>query len=60
MVRGMNMNEVATIPYFAHEGIVTRMERSNRRLLGILAVAVTALVIETALIITEHNDEEED
>lgn len=54
------MNEVATIPYFAHEGIVARMERSNRRLLGILAVAVTALVIETALIINKHNDEEDD
>ncbi len=48
-----------TIPYFAHEGIVTRLERCNRRLAGALAIAVAAIVIESVLIINEHSYEDE-
>lgn len=52
--------DIVTIPYFIHEGEMTRLERVNRRLLGALAVVVTALVIENALIINGHHDEEDD
>lgn len=50
------MDNVAMIPYYAHEGIVTRLERCNRRLLGALAVAVTVIVIESIML---AQDEEE-
>lgn len=52
--------DTVVIPYFAHEGEMARLERWNRRLVGVLAIAVTALVIESVMIINEHHDEEDD
>lgn len=51
--------DIVTIPYFVHEGVVTRMERTNKRLLGVLAVAIAALIIESAILINEHDEEDD-
>lgn len=56
--RGMNMNEIATIPYYVHEGIVTRMERCNRRLAFGLVVVAVALVAENIAMMTQDDDED--
>lgn len=40
------MNNPETIPYFAHEGILTRMERTVRRL-WIALIVVTCLMFAT-------------
>jgi len=53
------IDNVATIPYFVHEGVVTRMEKANRRLLGVLVVAVAALLIESTMIINERDEEDD-
>ena len=36
--------KAATIPYFAHEGAMARMERTNRRLWILVLVLVLALI----------------
>lgn len=36
--------EEKTIPYFAHEGDMTRMERTNRRLFVIIIILIAALL----------------
>ena len=41
----MNENEKASVPYYIHEGVVTRMERNNRRLLIALIVSVCVLLL---------------
>jgi len=53
------IDNVATIPYFVHEGIVTRMEKANKRLIGALVVAVAALLIESTMIINERDEEDD-
>ena len=41
--------DAATIPYFAHEGMVDRLDRINRRLLIALIIAVVMLFASNAL-----------
>ena len=41
----MNENEKASVPYYVHEGVVTHMERNNRRLLIALIVSVCVLLL---------------
>ena len=36
--------EVASIPYFAHEGEMSRMERANKRLWIIVIILIVALI----------------
>lgn len=43
---GVRMDKEKTIPYFAHEGIVARMERANRRL-WILCIVLILLLAGT-------------
>lgn len=43
-----NMNDMAMIPYFAHEGIIDRFDRVNRRLLIALIVAIALIVLSNA------------
>jgi len=38
------MNEPVMIPYFAHEGEMTRMERVNKRLWVLIIVLIVALL----------------
>ena len=40
----MNENDKASVPYYLHEGMMTRMERNNRRLLIALIVSVVVLL----------------
>ena len=40
----MNEQEVAMIPYFAHEGEMSRMERANKRLWIVILVLIVCLV----------------
>ena len=40
----MNENDKASVPYYIHEGMMTRMERNNRRLLIALIVSVVVLL----------------
>ena len=39
------MDREKTIPYFAHEGIVARMERMNRRLLILSAIETVIIIV---------------
>lgn len=41
--------DAATIPYFAHEGMVDRLDRINRRLLIAVIIAVVMLFASNAL-----------
>ena len=43
---GEKMDKEKTIPYFAHEGIVARMERANRRL-WIICIILSVLLAGT-------------
>lgn len=45
----MEQPELKNIPYFAHEGILTRMERTIRRL-WIALIVVVALMFATNLV----------
>jgi flagellar basal body-associated protein FliL len=38
------MGDSVTIPYFAHEGEMTRMERANKRLWVIIIILIVALI----------------
>lgn len=38
------MNEVASIPYYAHEGEMNRMERINKKLWVIIIILIIALI----------------
>ena len=38
------MDETAMIPYFVHEGDMTRMERNNKRLWIVILVLIVALI----------------
>ena len=40
----MDDRDCAVIPYFAHEGEMTRMERTNQRMLFIIILLVVSLV----------------
>lgn len=40
----MQKNEIATIPYFAHEGIIAKLERANKRLFILVLVLIISLV----------------
>lgn len=40
----MNEQEVAMIPYFAHEGEMSRMERANKRLWIVILVLIVCLI----------------
>ena len=40
----MNEKEVAVIPYFAHEGEMSRMERTNKRLWILIIILIVALI----------------
>lgn len=53
------MDKEKTIPYFAHEGIVARMERANRRL-WILCIVLILLLAGTngAWIVYENSFED--
>lgn len=42
---GEKMEQDKTIPYYAHEGIVARMERSNRRLWILCIVLIILLAV---------------
>ena len=42
------MDNEKTIPYFAHEGIVARMERANRRLWILCIVLIILLAVTNA------------
>jgi hypothetical protein len=37
--------EERSIPYFAHEGDMTRMEQSNKRLFAIVVILIIALIL---------------
>lgn len=41
--------EINSVPYVVHEGILSRMERSNKRMLIALIIAVTLLFASNAL-----------
>ena len=43
-----NEEKVATIPFFAHEGEMCRMERINKRLVIAVVAVVVALVATNA------------
>ena len=45
---GEKMDNEKTIPYFAHEGIVARMERANRRLWILCIVLIILLAVTNA------------
>ncbi len=45
----MDREEKKTIPYFVHEGIVTRLERINTRLV-ILCFCLSGLLLATLII----------
>ncbi len=62
------MEQNTTIPYYAHEGIVARMERSNRRLWILCIVLIVLLAGTNAawiyyessfedLVVTQENDD---
>ena len=44
----MNENEIKDVPYFIHEGVMARMERTNRRLWILCILMFLALVITNA------------
>lgn len=57
-----------TIPYFAHEGIVARMERANRRLWILCIVLIILLAVTNAawiyyetsfedIVVTQENED---
>ena len=50
--------EIASIPYYAHEGIVARLERRNAKLLAALIVTVAVLAVETTLLVRPEDEEE--
>ncbi len=72
--KAMNENEKdnVSVPYYIHEGILSRMERGNKRLLIALIVSLIAIVLnnvvwiqytkwqqsENTRIITEINEKE--
>lgn len=45
ITQGVLMDNEKTIPYYAHEGIVARMERSNRRLWILCIVLIVLLAV---------------
>lgn len=52
---GSVKKDAVNIPYFVHEGVMARMDRCNKRLLGALVTAVSALLIDNiAWLIYEH------
>lgn len=62
------MEQDKTIPYYAHEGIVARMERSNRRLWILCIILVILLAVTNAawiyyensfedVVVTQENDD---
>lgn len=53
------MDNEKTIPYYAHEGVVARMERANRRL-WILCILLIVLLVGTniAWIVYENSFED--
>lgn len=44
----MNEEQMASIPYFAHEGEMARMERANKRLFWALLVTLAMLLATNA------------
>lgn len=44
----MEKNEQAQVPYFVHEGIMARMERTNKRFWILCIIMFLALVVSNA------------
>ena len=50
-------NKLETIPYVVHEGDMARLERSNRRLLIALAIALAIMFLNNvAWLVYEHSN----
>lgn len=51
----MDENSLATIPYFAHEGDMNRLERINKRQFVLILILIVALVGSNLAWITYEN-----